>query len=157
MVKRCVSSHWWLSLVAGVAMAAMPVMAGKAGESSKEFELEMPVGVDSARSVFLVLKDVQLPKMASVVLRARTVESVSGTETELPLGSIGLLAESKDAKGIADHAEVRIEVTKRLKRWRQDHPGVGTVRIRVVPFAGADPLPALKWSAASARLALSGS
>jgi len=146
-----------VALVAGLALVAMPVAGSDAADSSKEFEVEMPVGVDSARSVFLELSDVELPRMASVVLRARSLESVAGTVTELPLGSIGLLAESRNAEGVTRHDVVRIEVTKRLKRWRQDHPGIGTLRIRVVPFAGADPLPTLKWSAASARLSLSGS
>lgn len=146
-----------MSLVAGLALAAMPVVAGDAIESAKDFEVEMPVGVDSARSVFLELSDVQLPGSASVVLRARSLESVAGTVTELPLGSIGLLAESRNAEGVTHHAVVRIEVTKRLKRWRQDHPGISVIRIRVVPFAGADPMPHLKWSAASAQLSLSGS
>jgi hypothetical protein len=143
-------------VAAGLALVAVPVIASDAVESSKEFDVEIPVGLDSARSVILELSDVQLPRMASVVLRARSLESVAGTVTELPLGSIGLLAESKNAEGVIRHAVVRIEVTKRLKRWRQDHPGVSTLRIRVVPFAGADPMPQLKWSAASARLSLSG-
>jgi hypothetical protein len=144
-------------VAAGLALVGVPVVASDAMDSSKEFEVEMPVGVDSARSVFLELSDVQLPRMASVVLRARSLESVAGIVTELPLGSIGLLAESKNAEGVTRHALVRIEVTKRLKRWRQDHPGISTLRIRVVPFAGADPLPHLQWSAASAQLSLSGS
>ena len=144
-------------MVAGLALVAMPAAASDAVDSSKEFEVEIPVGVDSARSVFLELSDVRLPRMASVVLRARSLESVAGTVTELPLGSIGLLAESRNAQGVTHHDIVRIEVSKRLKRWRQDHPGTSTLRIRVVPFAGADPLPTLKWSAASARLSLSGS
>ena len=143
-------------MAAGLALVAAPVFASDAVGSSKEFEVEIPVGVDSARSVILELSDVQLPRMASVVLRARSLESVAGTVTELPLGSIGLLAESKNAEGVTRHAVVRIEVTKRLKRWRQDHPGIGTLRIRVVPYAGADPMPQLKWSAASAQLTLSG-
>ena len=144
-------------MAAGLALAAMPVIASDAVDSSKEFEVEIPVGVDSARSVILELSDVGLPRMASVVLRARSLESVAGTVTELPLGSIGLLAESKNAEGVIHHDVVRIEVTKRLKRWRQDHPGISTLRIRVVPFAGADPIPHLKWSVASAQLSLSGS
>jgi len=152
-----VNSRWGLSLAAGLALIALPVAASDAVESSKEFEVEMPVGVDLARSVILELSDVQLPRMASVVLRVRSLESVAGTVTELPLGSIGLLAESRSAEGVTHHPVVRIEITKRLKRWRQDHPGISTLRIRVVPFAGADPLPTLKWSAASARLSLSGS
>lgn len=143
-------------MAAGLALFALPVFASDAVESSKEFEVEIPVGVDSARSVILELSDVQIPRMASVVLRARSVESVAGTVIELPLGSIGLLAESRNAEGVTHHAVVRIEVTKRLKRWRQDHPGVSTLRVRVVPFAGADPMPNLKWSAASAQLSLSG-
>ena len=144
-------------MVAGLALFALPVFASDAVESSKEFEVEIPVGVDSARSVILELSDVQIPRMASVVLRARSVESVAGTVIELPLGSIGLLAESRNAEGVTHHAVVRIEVTKRLKRWRQDHPGVSTLRVRVVPFAGADPMPNLKWSVATAQLSLSGS
>lgn len=146
-----------MPLAAALASIAMPLAASDAVESAKEFEVEIPVGVESARSVFLVLNDVQLPKMASVVLRARSVEVVAGTETELPLGSIGLLAESRNAEGLAIHAVVRIEVTKRFKRWREDHPRISMLRIRVVPFAGAEPMPQLEWSAASARLSLSGS
>jgi len=148
---------WSLAVAAGLALVAMPVVASDAVESAKEFEVEIPVGVDSARSVILELGDVQLPRMTSVVLRARSLESVAGTVTELPLGSIGLLAESKSAQGVTRHPVVRIEVTKRLKRWRQDHPGISTLRIRVVPYAGADPMPNLKWSAASAQLSLTGS
>ena len=149
----------WLPLVMGLGWAMSSLASepaqGPAG-SSKEFVVEVPVGIDHARSVFLVLSDVQLPKRAAVVLRARLVESAEAT-TEIPLGSVGLLAESKDAQGVAEHDVVRIEVSKKLKRWRQEHPEAGTVRIRVVPYAGASPLPQLEWSAASARLSVSGS
>ena len=119
--------------------------------SSKEFVLELPQGIDAAHSVVLVLSDVQLPRNTAVVLRARLAESTP----EVPLGSIGLLAESKDAEGSARHAALRIDVTSTLKRWRRDHPGVGTVRIRVAPYAGSEPLAGLEWSAASANLTLS--
>ena len=71
---------------------------------------------------------------------------------EVALGSIGVLAESKDAAGTAVHAALRIDVTKALKRWRQDHPDVSAMRIRVVPYAGKEPLASLEWSAASAGL-----
>src|SRR6478736_1809888 len=132
-----------MPLVAGLMLVAMPIVASEPVESSKEFEVEIPVGIDSARSVFLVLSDVQLPKMAAVVLRARLVESSKGGETEVPLGSLGLLADSKDAEGIAEHDVIRIEVSKKLKRWRAEHPDVKTLRVRVIPFAGANPLPTL--------------
>jgi hypothetical protein len=52
---------------------------------------------------------------------------------------------------------VRIEITKRLRLWREDHLDIGTLRIRVVPYAGVNPLPALKWSVGAARLSVSGS
>lgn len=144
-------------MAAGLALVATPTIASEPAESAKEFELELPVGIDSARVVFLELSDVALPRSASVVLRARSLESVGGTVTELPLGSIGLLAESRNAEGVIHRDVVRIEVTKRLERWRRHHPGVSTLRVRVVPFAGADPLPKLEWSVASARLSHSGS
>ena len=118
--------------------------------------MEVPVGINSARSVFLVLSDVRLPRMAAVVLRARLVENAEDTH-ELPLGSVGLLAESKDADGVAEHDVVRIEISKKLKRWRQEHPDIQTLRIRVVPYAGPNPLPQLDWSVSSARLSLAGS
>ena len=150
----------WLPRLLALSLAATPALASESAStpaaSAKEFVVEVPVGIDSARSVFLVLSDVRLPRMAAVVLRARLIEDPADT-AELPLGSVGLLAESKDADGVAEHDFVRIEVSKRLKRWRQEHRDVGTIRIRVVPYVGASPLPQLEWSVASARLSLSGS
>ena len=142
MVKRFANEAWCLLLVATL---VLPAMAG----SSKEFVLELPQGIDTARSVVLVLSDVRLPRNAAVVLRARVADSAAA---EVALGSIGVMAESKDAQGTAVHAALRIDVTKTLKRWRQDHPGVSTMRIRVVPYAGKEPLVSLEWSAASAGL-----
>ena len=121
--------------------------------SSREFQLALPAGIDTARGVVLVLTEVRLPRNLAAVLRARVADSAT---TEIPLGSIGLLAESKTAEGTAFHATLRIDVTKALKRWRQDHPDVREIRIRVAPYAGAKPLPDLEWSTASAALALSG-
>jgi hypothetical protein len=108
--------------------------------------------------VVLVLSDVRLPRNAAVVLGAKVVESavVESAAAEVALGSIGVLAESKDAEGTAVHAALRIDVTKTLKRWRQDHPGASTMRIRVVPYAGKEPLASLEWSAASAGLTSGG-
>ena len=146
MVKRCANKAWGLLLAASL---VLPAMAG----SSREFVLELPQGIDTAHSVVLVLSDVRLPRNAAVVLRVRVAESGAA---EVPLGSIGLLAESKDAEGTAVHAALRIDVTKTLKRWRQDHPGVSAMRIRVVPYAGKEPLASLEWSAATASLTQSG-
>ena len=150
----------WLPWVLGLGLAATPILAAEPAQSSassaKEFVVEVPVGINSARSVFLVLSDVRLPRMAAVVLRARLVENAEDTQ-ELPLGSVGLLAESKDADGVAEHDVVRIEISKKLKRWRQEHPDIETLRIRVVPYAGPNPLSQLDWSVASARLSLAGS
>ena len=148
MVKRFVNKAWCLLLVATL---VLPAMAG----SSKEFVLELPQGIDTARSVVLVLSDVRLPRNAAVVLRASRVFAESAA-AEVALGSIGVLAESKDAAGTAVHAALRIDVTKTLKRWRQDHPGVSAMRIRVVPYAGKEPLASLDWSAASAGLTSGG-
>lgn len=147
MVKRCVNKACCLLLVATLVLPA--AMAG----SSKEFVVELPPGIDTAHSVVLVLSDVRLPRNAAVVLRARLVESAAA---EVTLGSIGVLAESKDAAGTSVHAALRIDVTKTLKRWRQDHPGVSTMRILVVPYAGKEPLASLEWSAASAGLTSGG-
>jgi len=142
MVKRFANEAWFLLLVATL---VLPAMAG----SSREFVLELPQGIDTARSVVLVLSDVRLPRNAAVVLRVRVADSA---DAEVALGSIGVLAESKDAEGTAVHAALRIDVTKTLKRWRKDHPGVNAMRIRVVPYAGKEPLASLEWSAASADL-----
>ena len=142
MVKRFANEAWCLLLVATL---VLPAMAG----SSKEFVLDLPQGIDTASSVVLVLSDVRLPRNAAVVLRVRVAESGAA---EVALGSIGVLAESKDAEGTAVHAALRIDVTKTLKRWRKDHPGVNAMRIRVVPYAGKEPLASLEWSAASAGL-----
>ena len=118
--------------------------------NSKEFVLALPPEFAAAHSVVLVLNNVRLPKSAAVVLRARLAEG----EAEIPLGSIGVLAESKDAQGTATHAALRIDITKTLLRWRQEHPYASAVRIRVVPYAGKEALPDLEWSAASASLTL---
>ena len=128
-------------------------MASAMAGSSREFLLALPAGIDTARSVVLVLSEVRLPRNAAVVLRARVADR---NTAEIPLGSIGLLAESKTAEGTTLHATLRIDVTKALKRWRQDHPGVGEIHVRVIPYAGAAPLPDLEWSIGSATLAISG-
>jgi len=151
MVKRWVNRTGRALLAAGISMSC--ALAG----GSRDYRLALPDGIDTARSVALVLSEVRLPRKTAVVLRARMLETVAdGTHSEIPLGSIGLLAESKNAEGTALRAALRIDVTKALKRWRQDHPGVREIRIRVVPYAGATPLPDLEWSAGSAALVPSG-
>jgi hypothetical protein len=132
-------------------MAANPLVGAEDGGSSKEFALELPEGIEAARSVTLVLSNVRLPRNTAAVLRARIAESGAA---DVPLGSIGVLAESKAAEGTALHAALRIDVTKALKRWRQDHPGISAMKVRVVPYAGAEPLAHLEWSIESAGLTL---
>jgi hypothetical protein len=136
-----VNRKWWLPLVLASAIAC----AG----SAKEFVLELPAGIETARRVVLELSEVRLPKNAAVVFRARAIEEDG---TEVPLGSVGLLAESNDAQGTALHGALRIDVTKALKRWRLAHPDVGATRIRVVPYAGREPLANLEWSTVEASL-----
>jgi len=132
-------------------MAGSPLVGAEDRASSKEFVLELPEGLEAARSVALVLSNVRLPRKAAVVLRARVAESGGA---EVPLGSIGVLAESKDAEGTAVHAALRIDVTRALKRWRQDHPGHSAMKIRLVPYAGREPLANLEWAIESAGLTL---
>lgn len=141
-VKRFVSRAWWALLVVGSAMAAAP------SGSSKEFVLALPETIESAR-VVLELSEVRLPRKAAVVFRARAIDDGGA---EVPLGSVGLLAESSDAEGTALHAAIRIDVTKALKRWRLAHPDVSAARIRVVPYAGGEPFANLEWSAGAAAL-----
>lgn len=140
---------WRAALLFALAVAS-DVAAAHPHASSQEFVVELPAGMVTARSVVLVLNEVRLPKNAAVVLRARLAEGAA----ERPLGSIGVMAESKDAEGMKTYAALRIDITKPLLRWRQDHPYAITVRIRVVPYAGKDPLADLDWSAASAALTL---
>jgi hypothetical protein len=130
-------------LIVGTAIAAAPQ------GSSKEFVLALPEGIGAARRVVVELSDVRLPRKAAVVFRARAIDADGA---EVPLGSVGLLAESSDAEGAALHAAIRIDVTKALKRWRLAHPDDGTARIRVVPYAGAEPLATLEWTAGAAAL-----
>ena len=148
-MKRCVNKTWWLSRLFALAVAST-VAAAQPPASSQEFVVELPAGIAAARSVVLVLNDVRLPKSAAVVLRARLAESTP----EVPLGSLGVMAESKSAEGMKTHAALRLDITKPLLRWWQDHPDASNVRIRVVPYAGKDPLTSLDWSAASAALTL---
>ena len=117
--------------------------------SAKEFVLVIPEEIESARRLVLELREVRLPRKAAVVFRARAIDEGGA---EVPLGSVGLLAESSDAEGTALHAALRIEVTKALKRWRQSHPGVSDIRVRVVPYAGGAPLADLEWSVEAAHL-----
>jgi hypothetical protein len=123
-------------------------IAGPVG-SAKEFELPLPQGIETARRVVLELTDVRLPRNAAAVFRARVIEEDGA---EVPLGSVGFLAESNEAQGTVLHPALRIDVTKALKRWRESHPEVLAMRIRVVPYAGKEPLPELEWSAESAEL-----
>lgn len=145
----------WLSLAVTLAIAR--VVAGSVGVgaenqgSVKEFVVALPDGIESARRVVLELSEVRLPKKAAVVFRARGIEEDG---VEVPLGSVGLLAHSNEAEGTVLHAALRIDVTKAMKRWHQDHPGVVAMRIRVIPYAGAEPLANLEWSVESAALTL---
>ena len=139
-----------VALVVTGAMAGSPLVGAEDRGSSKEFVLELPEGLEAARSVVLVLSDVRLPRKAAVVLRARVAESAA----EVALGSIGVLAESKDAEGTAVHAALRIDVTKALKRWRQDHPGHSAIKHPRGPVRGQRTACHLEWSIASAGLTL---
>jgi hypothetical protein len=138
----------WALLVA--TLAATVAMAGSA-DSSKEFVVVLPDEIEGARRVVLELSDVRLPKKAAVVFRARAIDEDG---SEVPLGSVGMLAQSNDAEGTLLHPTVRIDVTKALKRWQQHHLGVSAVRIRVVPYAGAEAMVNLEWSVESADLVL---
>jgi hypothetical protein len=143
-VKRFANKARWALLAVTLAITA--AIAGSGG--SKEFVLELPQGIDAARRVVLEMREVRLPRKAAVIFRARAVEDGGA---EVPLGSLGLLAESSDAEGIALHATLRIDVTRALKRWRLAHPEVSAARIRVVPYAGDVPLD-LEWSATAAAV-----
>jgi hypothetical protein len=138
------SARWlWLAVaLAGIASA------GPEG-SSKEFVLELPPGIETAHRVVLELREVRLPRNKAAVFRARAIEEGGA---EVPLGSVGMLAESGDAEGTALHGALRIEVTSALKRWRHAHPDAGTLRIRVAPYAGKEPLADLEWSTETASL-----
>src|SRR6187549_57501 len=106
-VKRFANNARW------VLLAVLTVTAAIAGSgSSKEFVLELPQGIDAAHRVVLELSEVRLPRKAAVIFRARAIEEGSA---EVSLGSVGLLAESNDAEGMALHAALRIDVTKALK------------------------------------------
>src|SRR5688572_17741832 len=131
-VKRFANKARWALL------AVLAINAAIAGSgSSKEYVLELPAGIDSARRVVLELSEVRLPSKAAVVFRARAIEADGA---EVSLGSVGLLAESSDVEGMALHAALRIDVTRALKRWRLAHPEADKLRVRIVPFAGGAPL-----------------
>jgi len=150
-VKRCVNKSWWVPLAVACAVIGSPLVRAENQGSSKEFVLALPEGIEAARRVVLELTEVRLPRNRAAVFRARAIEEGGA---EVPLGSVGLLAESSDAEGIALHGTVRIDVTKALKRWRQNHPGVSATRIRVAPYAGKELLANLEWSVVSAGLTL---
>jgi hypothetical protein len=137
-----------VAIVSTMAMTASPLVAAEPAESMKEFVLELPADIETARRVVLELSDVKLPKNAAVVFRARAVDE---NGAEVPLGSVGLLAQSNEAEGTAFHSTLRIDVTKALKRWRLAHPEVSAMRVRVAPFAGAEPL-TIVWSTTAASL-----
>ena len=142
-VKRFANKARWALL------AVLAINAAIAGSgSSKEFVLELPEGIDAARRVVLELSEVRLPRKAAVIFRARAIEEGGA---EVSLGSVGLLAESSDAEGMALHTALRIDVSRAIKRWRLAHPEASTVRIRVVPFAGGTPLD-LEWSTTAAAV-----
>ena len=142
-VKRFANKARWALL------AVLTTSAAIAGSgSAKEFVLELPQGIDAARRVVLEMSEVRLPRKAAVIFRARAIEDGG---LEVPLGSLGLLAESSDADGIALHPALRIDITRALKRWRLAHPEASAARIRVVPYAGDVPLN-LEWSTTAAAV-----
>ena len=134
-----------------LAMAGSPSVGAEDPGSVKEFELTLPESIEGARRVVLELSEVRLPRNKAAVFRARAIDE---NGAEVPLGSVGLLAESNDAEGTVLHPALRIDITKALKRWCQGHPGVSAVRIRVAPYAGKEPLADLEWSASAADVKL---
>ncbi|HKU14246.1 MAG TPA: hypothetical protein VJQ52_07600 [Steroidobacteraceae bacterium] len=112
----------------------------------KEFTLQLPADIVSAGSVRLVLKGVSVPRNTPVVLRARALEP------EVALGSAGLVAESPAAAGPAVHSQVKIDITHALRRWQQKNRDATQLKVRIVPYAGLEPIPQLEWSVESAQL-----
>lgn len=149
------NKSWWLLpaaalVVTGVMAGSPPVGAADQGPV-KEFVLALPEGIEGARRVVFELSDVRLPRNKAAVFRARAIDE---NGADVPLGSVGMLAESNDAEGTVLHPALRIDITKALKRWCQDHPGVSAMRIRVVPYAGKEPLATFEWSAGAADVKL---
>ncbi len=142
---------WWLPLAVALAVAASSPAGAEDQGSVKEFELTLPEGIEGARRVVLEMSEVRLPRNKAAVFRARAIDEDGA---EVPLGSVGLLAESNEAEGTVLHPALRIDITKALKRWCQGHPGVSAMRMRVVPYAGKEPLADLEWSTEGADVKL---
>jgi hypothetical protein len=132
-------------------MAGSPPVGAEDQGPVKEFVLALPEGIEGARRVVLELSDARLPRNRGAVFRARAIDE---NGAEVPLGSVGMLADSNDAEGTVLHPALRIDVTSALKRWCQEHPGVSAMRIRVVPYAGKEPLANFEWSVGAANLKL---
>ena len=98
-------------------------ISAECGRQREGVRVEVPAASTRRAACSLVLSDVRLPRMVAVVLRAGWWKAPR-TPTNCRWARSACIAESKDAEGVAEHDVVRIEVTKKLKRWRQEHPDI---------------------------------
>jgi hypothetical protein len=117
----------------------------QSGPSRQQFELEVPARVGEAQT-YLVLKDVEAPRNASIVLRAYALLPDTG---RMLLGSTAIPGVAPDARGVTTVRELRINVTSALRRY----VGLTTsrkVRVDVVSVADSSAVTP-QWRARAAE------
>ena len=117
-------------------------------DTTRYFRIAVPELSGSGTAV-LVLHGVTVPNNRPVTLRAYAVAPDS---TRILLGSSGLPAFAREAKGSTTHPMLRISATSGLHRWAELARGATQITIEVKAEALPDTTGPLAWSVSGVEL-----
>ena len=117
------------------------------GKGARTFELELPSGWKTAKDLVLVLEGLEVPAGRGVVLRLYPAGEV-GAES---LGSVSVLAKSRDAKGVQRLPKIEMNLGEEFHRWAAKRSG-HKISVSIKPYAGIREAPDLVWQVQEIRL-----
>ena len=112
------------------------------------FQLRLPEKWQSASTINLVLKNVEIPQNRGVILRV-----YAGSDPQ-SIGSVSFLGTSPQATGTRHLDRVEINLTLGFRRWATTARPGSTVKIQVKPFAGLKEDSDYRWQVNEADIEL---
>lgn len=141
----------WRFLIMALLLAACATAGVTVGDGAYCTMVPLPVNAREAQKVRLVLEDVTVPGNQPLKLRVTTL--VDGHE--ILLGSVGIEAVSRSAKGTRSLPSLVIDVTRGLHRLLAKDGNAMSVNICATAVDGRNrPLQDVSWSVRSMRLAV---
>ena len=138
-----------LGLAVACAAAAQAGGAGDRGDQTRRFELDVPPHAGS-RPTYLVIRDLTVPRNASIVIRAYAVGPDSG---RVLLGSTTVPGVAPDAEGVSVLPQVRISATRGLRQWLAATPARRRVSVELAVVTPQDSTRSVEpWSVRALEL-----